>query len=77
MVKHGRWFQADDDEAILISLAMARQLGLDPDRDQNARVQLLGSPFKVVGYFDEALLQSLKDLDQNPITPAYLEIEPE
>jgi hypothetical protein len=74
MVKHGRWFQAGDDEAILISLAMARQLGLDPERDQDARVQLLGSPFKVVGYFDEALLQSLKDLDQNPIAPAYLEV---
>ncbi len=74
MVKHGRWFQDDDEEAILISLAMARQLGLDPERDQNARVRLFGAPFKVLGYFDEALLQSLKDLDQNPIAPAYLEV---
>jgi hypothetical protein len=74
MVKHGRWFQAGEQESVLISLAMARQLGLDPERDLDSRLQLLGTSFKVVGYFDEALLQSLKDLDQNPITPAYLEM---
>ena len=37
-------------------------------------MQLLGTPFTVVGYFDGTLLESLKDLDQNPITPAYLEV---
>ncbi len=74
IVKHGRWFQPGEEEAILISLATARQLGLDPERDRDAHLQLLGTPFKVVGYFDETLLQSLKDLDQNPITPAYLEM---
>jgi hypothetical protein len=74
IVKHGRWFEAGEEEAILISLATARQLGLDPERDLNSHLQLLGTPFRVVGYFDETLLQSLKDLDQNPITPAYLEM---
>jgi hypothetical protein len=74
IVKHGRWFQEGEKEAILISLAMARQLGLDPERDQDSHLQLLGTQFKVVGYFDEDLLQSFKDLDQNPFTPAYLEM---
>jgi hypothetical protein len=74
MITHGRWFQDENEEAILISAAMAKQLGLDPERDKGPQVQLFGSPFRVVGYFDGALLESLKDLDQNPITPAYLEV---
>ena len=74
MVTQGRWFERGEDEVILMSLAMARQLGLDPNRDREPVVQLLGTPFKVVGYFDATQLESLKDLDQNPITPAYLEV---
>ncbi len=74
MVTHGRWFQTDTEESILMSLAMAQQLGLDPERDLDIQVQLLGSPFRVVGYFDGTHLESLKDLDQHPITPAYIEV---
>jgi hypothetical protein len=74
MMTHGRWFQDESEEAVLISTAMARQLGLDPERDRDPRITLLGSPFRVIGYFDGAILESLKDLDQNPVTPAYLEV---
>ena len=74
MVTYGRWFHNEEDDAVLISLAMAKQLGLNPERNEDARVALLGTPFKVVGYFDGTLLESLKDLDQTPITPAYLEV---
>jgi len=74
MITGGRWFQTGEEEVILISTAMARQLGLDPEQGQEPVVQLLGMPFTVVGYFDATLLESLKDLDQNPITPAYLEV---
>ncbi len=73
-VTRGRWFQTGEEEVILISTALARQLGLDPEQDREPVVQLLGMPFKVVGTFDATLLESLKDLDQNPITPAYLEV---
>ena len=36
-------------------------------------MRLWGNSFKVVGYFDDSALETLKDLDQDPLTPAYLE----
>ena len=69
----GRWFEPGEQETMLLSTAMARQLGLDPKKDRDITVTLWGSPFKVIGYFDGSLLENLKDLDQNPLTPAYLE----
>lgn len=74
MVTRGRWFQSGEDESLLMSFAMARQLGLDPEQDREPVVRLQGIPFKVIGYFDGTLMASLKDLDQAPITPAYLEM---
>jgi hypothetical protein len=74
MLSHGRWFREGEENVVLMPVAMARRLGLDPEKDLDVQVGLLGDPFKVVGYFDGGKLASLKDLDQNPITPAYLEM---
>jgi hypothetical protein len=73
IVSYGRWFRDGEDNAILISTHIADRLGLDPGKDPEATVRFMGSDFKVAGYFDATRLESLKDLDQNPMTPAYLE----
>jgi len=74
IVKYGRWFNPDEKNAILLPIAMADQLGLDPKTDLGAAVTLMGDPFKVVGYFEGKLMEASKDLDQTPITPAYEEM---
>lgn len=74
LLKYGRWFQPGEDDAILLPTAVAQRLGLDPAKDLNAPVSLQGAPLKVIGYFDGSTLSSLKDLDNNPLTPAYMEV---
>jgi hypothetical protein len=74
MLKHGRWFEPGEEGAILLPEAMAGQLGLDPEKDIDVTVSLMGDSFRVVGWFDEKRLDALKDLDHLPITPAYLEV---
>lgn len=73
VVKHGRWFGADEPNAILLPISMATELGLDPQTDVGATVTLMGDRFKVSGFFDARMLEASKDLDQNPLTPAYQE----
>ncbi|MGV8074736.1 MAG: FtsX-like permease family protein [Syntrophobacteraceae bacterium] len=74
VIKYGRWFDSGEESSVLLPLAMAKQLKLDPEKDLGAEVHIFGSAFKVIGFFDAAMLESLKDLDQNPIMPAYLEL---
>ena len=74
IVTHGRWMAAGEDNAVLVSLSMAEQVGLDPGRDTGRTVHMHGMDFRVVGYFDGTLLERIKDLDQQPVTPAYLEV---
>jgi hypothetical protein len=74
MVSHGRWFEAGEDKVVLLPNVMAARIGLDPQKDTDVKVDIMGDTFRVVGYFDGPVLASLKDLDQNPITPAYLEM---
>lgn len=73
-ITSGRWFSAEERDAILLPLKLAAQLRLDPQRDVGARTSLMGASFRVMGFFDGSRLEAMKDLDQNPITPAYLEV---
>jgi hypothetical protein len=74
VVTHGRWFEAGEENVVLIPLVMARQVGFDPEKDQSSTVRIHGMEFRVVGFFDASLLERIRDLDQQPITPAYLEM---
>lgn len=75
IVKYGRWFQPGRRNEILLPVEPSKSLGLDPAKDLNVSVQIGGNSFQVVGYFDGGLLETMKDLDQNPITPAYMEAD--
>lgn len=74
IIKYGRWFNPGEEDSVLIPLRMAGQLGMDPEKDLGTTVTIMGAPFKAVGFFDEDSLEALKDLDQNPVTPAYMEV---
>jgi hypothetical protein len=73
LVTVGRWFQPGERDVLLLPLSAARRLGLQPEKDVEASVVLWGNPFRVIGYFDENVMETIKDLDQDLITPAYLE----
>jgi len=73
-VVHGRWLEPGERDAVLLPVRLAESLGLDPARDVGAAVNLLGDVFRVAGFFDGDLLEARNDLDQNPLTPAYMEI---
>ncbi len=74
VVTHGRWFEAGEEDAVLMPLGMAQQVGFDPGKDLSPTVRIHGMEFRVVGFFDASLLERIRDLDQQPITPAYLEV---
>ncbi|GLI33697.1 FtsX-like permease family protein [Desulforhabdus amnigena] len=73
LVLYGRWFMPRETQALLMSLTIAEKLKLDPQKDLDIEISLFGDRFRVIGYFDGNQLEALKDLDQNPITPAYME----
>ncbi|MCE5245200.1 MAG: FtsX-like permease family protein [Syntrophobacteraceae bacterium] len=74
-IVRGRWFEPGEEDAVLLPVFIARRLGLDPAGDSDVSISIDGYPFKVIGYFDAAVLDSLKDLDQNSFLPSFLEIK--
>ncbi len=74
IVTHGAWFGPDSGRSVLMPLDMAQRAGLHPDRDVGTQIEVMGGQFTIAGFFDGDLLESLKNLDQNPITPAYFEL---
>ncbi|MCU0588303.1 MAG: M28 family peptidase [Syntrophobacteraceae bacterium] len=74
IVTHGRWMEAGEEDVVLIPRSMAEHVGLDPARDVNRTIRIHGMDLRVVGFFDSTALERLRDLDQQPITPAYLEV---
>ncbi len=65
----GRWFTQDERHAVLISMRMAENLGIDPEQPDEAEVRLWGKPFKVVGTFSGEKFHERTDLDGEPLTP--------
>ncbi len=70
----GRWFEPGEGNVAILPLPMARALGLGPETSLGAVIRLLGQDFKIIGTFDPGKLERTPDLDQNPMTPAYLEM---
>jgi len=66
----GRWFRADEPDAVLIPSRLAEMLDLDPDRVLQSEISIYGRSFRITGIFSEKLLQTMPDLDGEPVTPA-------
>jgi hypothetical protein len=65
----GRWLQAEDRHAVLLSERMAGNLGIDLKRPEGAVVLLWGTPFDVVGTFSGEKFEKRLDLDGEFLTP--------
>ena len=65
----GRWFTSDTDHAVIIPRRMAADLGIGMDDLGHTEVSLWGARYKVVGIIDSRRLDSLTDLDGEPLTP--------
>jgi hypothetical protein len=73
LLVHGRWIQPGDRNVVLLPLSAARQLGLRPGAGADPEVIFWGTPFRVIGYFDDNRMETFRELDNDPLTPAYLE----
>ena len=65
----GRWFTNDTDHAVIIPRRMAADLGIRKEDLDHAEVRLWGARYKVVGIIDGRRVDSLTDLDGEPLTP--------
>ena len=71
----GRWFGPDERRAILLPEGIARELGIDPARPDDAEVAVWGMTFRVTGVFSGEALERRTDLDGEPPTPAIFPAE--
>ncbi len=65
----GRWFNADDLHSIILEEKIAAQLDLRFNGTAPQTIELWGKEFEVVGLFSASALDSMNDLDGEPLTP--------
>jgi len=65
----GRWLQAGETDAIILSARMAETLAIDPRELPASAVFLWGMPFRVVGIFAPQQMERYHDLDGEVLTP--------
>jgi hypothetical protein len=73
LLVQGRWFQPGERNVVLLPSSAARRLGFQPEAGAEPIITFWGVPFKVIGYLDDNLLETSKELDNEPLTPAFLE----
>ncbi|MCS7180197.1 MAG: M28 family peptidase, partial [bacterium] len=74
---YGKWFENDNEESILISDKISKELGIKSEDIGIAKVNIYGKEFVVKGIFDSKKFSEIKDLDDEPLTPVDFSILPE
>jgi hypothetical protein len=74
LVVRGRWFLPGEQDVVLLPASLAGRLADGSAGAGPEWVNLQGQTLRVIGIFDDDLMERLKDLDENTITPAYMEI---
>ncbi|MSS70358.1 MAG: FtsX-like permease family protein [Candidatus Latescibacteria bacterium] len=69
----GRWFREGEQKVCVVPREMAKLLGLTPEDVGRAQVRLFGDLFTVAGLIDSDRMKGLRDLDDEPLTPADFE----
>ncbi|MCY3023283.1 MAG: ABC transporter permease, partial [Planctomycetota bacterium] len=64
----GRWFDNDDERAVILPQHVATQLGLGADA-VGKLVRVFGQELPVVGVVDEKRFDAIRDIDGEPLTP--------
>ncbi|MCM8760190.1 MAG: hypothetical protein NC832_00495, partial [Candidatus Omnitrophica bacterium] len=73
----GEWFSNPDEKSVIISKKMVKELNLTDADIGSARVRIYGREFIFKGVFDEKILDNIKDLDNEKITPVDFSVLPE
>jgi hypothetical protein len=74
----GRWIADGDRNVCVIPSAVATRLDISSDHLGSAQVAIFGTPFRVVGIFDEQRFRNLTDLDGENLAPVdYAVMRPE
>jgi hypothetical protein len=66
----GSWFAEAGEESVLLPQGMAKQLGVEAEDVGQAQVTIFGKRWRVRGIFDEQRYAAIKDLNNEPLTPA-------
>ncbi|MBN1444985.1 MAG: FtsX-like permease family protein [Candidatus Omnitrophica bacterium] len=73
----GAWFEDNSEESVLISRKMYSQLKLSDADIGSAHLWIYGKKFLLKGIFDEKILNDMKDIDDERITPTDFSVIPE
>ena len=74
----GRWIKPGEGQAAVLPQSVATGLGITPEQVGQVEVTIFGTPYRVVGIFDENRFRSLQDLDGEMMTPVnYSMLRPE
>lgn len=71
----GSWFDEEREESVLLPEAMAAQLGIGPEDVGEATVAIFGRQWRVRGLYDPLRYAAIKDLNDEPLTPAKQKFE--
>jgi len=69
MLPGSRWFSANDAEEILLSRRLAELLGLSVEDIGNTNLLLNGREYLLVGLFEDAAFEEIRDLRNLPLLP--------
>jgi ABC-type antimicrobial peptide transport system permease subunit len=76
-ILYGSWFSDENEDSILISDKIAKELGIKSSDIGKVKVNIYGKDFVVKGIFDSKKFNELKDLDDEKITPVDFSALPE
>ncbi len=74
---YGNWFERDDEDSVLISDKIAKELNIKKEDIGIAKVNVYGKQFTVKGMFDSKKFGEIKDLDNERLTPVDFSVLPE
>ena len=66
----GSWFSEDREESVLLPVSLAKQLGIGPENVGTVSVSIFGQQWLVRGLYDGERYAAIKDLNDEPLTPA-------
>ncbi len=73
----GEWFEQSSENSVLVPRKIAKQLKLKAEDVGNTYVLIYGKKLLLKGIFNEEKLNSIKDLDDEKITPVDFSVMPE
>ncbi len=74
----GRWFDDPGESSTILAAPVAEQLGVPVEaveRGEGPLVRVFGQGWKVVGIYDPDLFEDVRDLNNEPLTPAKEKFE--